>query len=154
MAIARLIQIHGLVLLHIAKPYDQEIVERVIGVGGPGLVGVEYPHPATQRTGEQSQSPISPVSGTACLEGSKLSTKTTSESAHSFTIMISTATKTASFTLKGTEESAMKIDGSATSFGDWRDDLARDGYVVIKGAIPRDRADQYADKMYSWLEGL
>lgn len=141
-------------LLHIAKPYDQEIVEWIVGVGGPEVVGVECPHNAAQWTGDQSLSPISPLSGTACLEGTKLSTEITSESTHSFTIMISTATKTASFTLKGTEESAMRIDGSATSFGDWRDDLARDGYVVIKGAIPRDRADQYAEKMYTWLEGL
>lgn len=26
--------------------------------------------------------------------------------------------------------------------------------AVIKGAIPRDRADAYADQMYGWLEGL
>lgn len=26
--------------------------------------------------------------------------------------------------------------------------------AVIKGAIPRERADKYADGMYSWLEGL
>jgi hypothetical protein len=38
--------------------------------------------------------------------------------------------------------------------GDWRDDLVRDGYVVIKGAIPRDRADQYADAFMSMLENL
>jgi hypothetical protein len=68
--------------------------------------------------------------------------------------MISTTTKTAPITLRGVEESAMKIDGSTTNFGDWRDDLARDGYAVIKGAIPRERADKYADQMYSWLEGL
>lgn len=43
---------------------------------------------------------------------------------------------------------------SASSYGDWRDDLARDGYAVIKGAIPRERAEKYADAMYSWLEGL
>ncbi|KAH7037022.1 uncharacterized protein B0I36DRAFT_237800 [Microdochium trichocladiopsis] len=40
------------------------------------------------------------------------------------------------------------------SFGDWRDDLLRDGYVVVKGAVPRDRADRYADAMYSWLENF
>ena len=36
------------------------------------------------------------------------------------------------------------------SFGDWRDDLLRDGYVVVKGAVPRERADKYADDMMSW----
>lgn len=40
------------------------------------------------------------------------------------------------------------------SFGDWRDDLLRDGYVVVKGAVPRERADKYADDMYKWLENL
>lgn len=47
-----------------------------------------------------------------------------------------------------------KMDASATSYNDWRDDLARDGYAIIKGAVPRERADKYADAMYSWLEGL
>lgn len=48
----------------------------------------------------------------------------------------------------------MKIDGSDPVYGDWRDDLIRDGYAVVKGAIPRDRAVSYADRMYSYLEGL
>lgn len=39
-------------------------------------------------------------------------------------------------------------------YGDWRDDLLRDGVAVVKGAIPRDRADDYADKMFSWLENF
>jgi hypothetical protein len=39
-------------------------------------------------------------------------------------------------------------------YGDWRDDILRDGYVVVKGAIPRDRADGYADEMMSWIENL
>ncbi|KAI0476580.1 hypothetical protein GGR56DRAFT_481415 [Xylariaceae sp. FL0804] len=37
-------------------------------------------------------------------------------------------------------------------YGDFRDDLLRDGYVVVKGAIPRERADQYAEEMYKYLE--
>lgn len=39
-------------------------------------------------------------------------------------------------------------------FGDWRDDLVRDGYVVVKGAVPRERADKYADEMLTYLETL
>ena len=39
-------------------------------------------------------------------------------------------------------------------YGDWRDDLVRDGFVVVKGAIPRERADQYAEDMFSYLENL
>lgn len=48
----------------------------------------------------------------------------------------------------------LKFDGTDRVFGDWRDDLIRDGFAVIKGAIPRDRAEKYGDAMYSWLEGL
>jgi hypothetical protein len=68
--------------------------------------------------------------------------------------MISTTTKTAPVMLKAVKGDAMQINGTDAAYGDWRDDLARDGYAVIKGAIPRERADKYADKMYSWLEGL
>jgi hypothetical protein len=68
--------------------------------------------------------------------------------------MISTTTKTTPVTLKAVNDEAMKINGTDASYGDWRDDLARDGYVVIKAAIPQERADKYADQMYSWLEGL
>lgn len=49
---------------------------------------------------------------------------------------------------------ALKVDGTDPKYGDWRDDLVRDGFAVIKGAIPREMADKYADAMYSWLEGL
>lgn len=38
-------------------------------------------------------------------------------------------------------------------FGDWRDDFARDGYAVIKGAIPADRAEQYRQRGFKWMEG-
>ncbi|KAJ5481157.1 hypothetical protein N7539_007051 [Penicillium diatomitis] len=48
----------------------------------------------------------------------------------------------------------MRLDGTDKQFGDWRDDLARDGYAVVKGAIPRERAMKYADQMYSWLESF
>lgn len=69
-------------------------------------------------------------------------------------VMITTATKTSTVTLKALEEGALRVDGTDIKYGDWRDDLVRDGYAVIKQAIPRERADKYADKMYSWLEGL
>lgn len=39
-------------------------------------------------------------------------------------------------------------------YGDFRDDLIRDGFAVVKGAIPRERADAYADQLYSFLENL
>lgn len=70
------------------------------------------------------------------------------------TKMITTTTKTAPLTLKGAQDTRLKVDGTDVTYGDWRDDLARDGYAVIKGAIPQERALGYADKMYNWLEGL
>lgn len=36
----------------------------------------------------------------------------------------------------------------------WQEDLARDGFAVVKGAVPRDRADRYAERLHEWLEGL
>ncbi|KAF6823148.1 hypothetical protein CPLU01_11583 [Colletotrichum plurivorum] len=40
------------------------------------------------------------------------------------------------------------------TYGDFRDALVRDGFVVVKGAIPRERADKYADDMFSYLENF
>lgn len=48
----------------------------------------------------------------------------------------------------------MRVDGTDRHFGDFRDDLTRDGFAIVKGAIPKERALKYADEMYSWLEGL
>lgn len=39
-------------------------------------------------------------------------------------------------------------------FGDFRDDLIRDGFAVVKGAVPRARAEGYAKDFYTMLEGL
>ncbi|KAL2830718.1 hypothetical protein BJY01DRAFT_254526 [Aspergillus pseudoustus] len=40
------------------------------------------------------------------------------------------------------------------TYGDWRDDIVRDGYVVVKGAIPRERAEKYTSDFYSLLENF
>ena len=44
--------------------------------------------------------------------------------------------------------------GTEFKYGDFRDYLVRDGFAVVKGAIPRERADAYADQMYTWMEEL
>lgn len=44
--------------------------------------------------------------------------------------------------------------GKDHKYGDFRDDLIRDGFAVIKGAVPRERADKYAEQMYKFLEDL
>lgn len=54
----------------------------------------------------------------------------------------------------GQGQNRMLLDGKPTNYGDFRDALNRDGYAVIKGAIPLDRANGYADAFYSYMEGL
>ena len=44
--------------------------------------------------------------------------------------------------------------GEDVKYGDFRDDLIRDGFAVVKGAISRERAEQYVDQIYTWLEDL
>lgn len=53
-----------------------------------------------------------------------------------------------------TVQPALKVDGTDPTFGDWRDDLVRDGYAVIKGAVPRENALKYADKMLALVESF
>ncbi|KAI6367917.1 hypothetical protein MCOR32_007024 [Pyricularia oryzae] len=53
-----------------------------------------------------------------------------------------------------TVQPALKVDGTDPTFGDWRDDLVRDGYAVIKGAVPRENAHKYADKMLALVESF
>ena len=38
--------------------------------------------------------------------------------------------------------------------GDWRDEIEENGFTVVKGAIPRERADKYADDVFTYLETL
>ncbi|KAJ5128232.1 hypothetical protein N7526_006398 [Penicillium atrosanguineum] len=45
-------------------------------------------------------------------------------------------------------------NGTDQQFGDFRDQLTRDGFAIVKGAIPRERALKYADEMHSWLENF
>lgn len=69
--------------------------------------------------------------------------------------MSATTTQTApSITLTSKAGGRAAIDGKPTNYGDFRDDLNRDGYAVIKGAVPRERANAYSDAFYSYLEGL
>lgn len=44
--------------------------------------------------------------------------------------------------------------GTDVHYGDFRDDLLKNGYAVVKNAVPRDRALKYADEIHDWLEGL
>lgn len=44
--------------------------------------------------------------------------------------------------------------GPQHKYGDFRDDLIRDGFAVIKGAIPHEKALNYVDQLYGFLENL
>jgi ectoine hydroxylase-related dioxygenase (phytanoyl-CoA dioxygenase family) len=41
-----------------------------------------------------------------------------------------------------------------SQLSDWQVDVERDGFAVVKGAIPRDRAIQYQTKAYDWLKSF
>lgn len=40
------------------------------------------------------------------------------------------------------------------TYGDFRDDLLRDGFAVIKGVVSRERCEQYIEKIMTWLESF
>ncbi|GAA6037987.1 hypothetical protein JCM8097_009527 [Rhodosporidiobolus ruineniae] len=40
----------------------------------------------------------------------------------------------------------------STTYGDFRDDIVRDGYAVVKGVIPTERAQEYVQEFHQWLE--
>ncbi|RDW60314.1 hypothetical protein BP5796_11920 [Coleophoma crateriformis] len=46
----------------------------------------------------------------------------------------------------------LAMSGSSGPLSDWHRDLIRDGFAVVKGAVPKERADKYANDMYTWLE--
>jgi hypothetical protein len=41
-----------------------------------------------------------------------------------------------------------------TAFGDFRDDFYRDGFVIIKGAVAKEKAARYQSEAFTWLEGF
>ena len=40
------------------------------------------------------------------------------------------------------------------AYGDFRDDLVRDGYAVVKGVISKEKCDAYIDDIQDWLESF
>lgn len=48
-------------------------------------------------------------------------------------------------------ETEPQLDTSS-KYGDWRDQLINDGYVVLKGVISPERAGYYLDSLFDWLE--
>ncbi|KAK7560345.1 hypothetical protein IWX92DRAFT_318975 [Phyllosticta citricarpa] len=57
-------------------------------------------------------------------------------------------------TVKSTQESDVATIKAITAFGDWRDDLDRNGYAIIKGAVPQERAVKYQKKAFEWLSSF
>jgi hypothetical protein len=74
---------------------------------------------------------------------------------------MSTITETVSHTITATAPKKPQLPGpnklfaqEGVQYGDWRDDIVRDGYAVVKGAIPLDQANKYSDDILSYLENL
>ena len=40
------------------------------------------------------------------------------------------------------------------AYDDWRDNLVRDGFAVVKGVVPKERALAYGDEVFNYLETL
>lgn len=59
----------------------------------------------------------------------------------------------ATTTITKTAVAAPVVDTSA-HYGDWRDELFANGYVVIKQAIEPKKARYYVERMLSWLESF
>ncbi|KAF2092033.1 phytanoyl-CoA dioxygenase [Saccharata proteae CBS 121410] len=53
-----------------------------------------------------------------------------------------------------TTSGAPVVLNTTATYGDWRDDFARDGYAVIKGAIPIERAKGYQQRAFNWLKSF
>lgn len=53
----------------------------------------------------------------------------------------------------GSYDTEHQLNTSET-YGDWRDQLVEDGYVIIKGVISQEKADHYLNSMFEWLEGF
>ncbi|CAG8947391.1 unnamed protein product [Penicillium salamii] len=67
--------------------------------------------------------------------------------------MSSTTTSTAGMATSPTPPSGRLFShGIDAHYGDFRDDLLKNGYAVVKGAVARERALQYASDIYQWLE--
>lgn len=52
------------------------------------------------------------------------------------------------------EVEQLRLKASNSPANDWQADLARDGYAVVKGAVAKEKAAKYAERMYQYLEGL
>jgi hypothetical protein len=68
--------------------------------------------------------------------------------------MTATITATEPANIQTVNVGRLLVTGKEAPFNDWRDELVRDGYAVVKGAIPKDRTDAYVDELHSWLEDL
>lgn len=53
----------------------------------------------------------------------------------------------------GSYDTEPQLDTSE-AHGDWRDQLVEDGYVVLKGVISQERANEYLKSMFQWLESF
>ena len=50
-------------------------------------------------------------------------------------------------------EKTPQLDLNVT-YGDFRDELARNGFCVVPGILSQEKCDHYIDRMYTWLESF
>jgi hypothetical protein len=51
-------------------------------------------------------------------------------------------------------KSSVQNDQQRAETGDWRDEFFRNGFVVIKNTIPKERAQKYQSDALTWLESF
>lgn len=71
--------------------------------------------------------------------------------------MVASPAPTTSATISNVHEQQLSLSLTSAGgevFGDFRDDLARDGFAVIKRALPREQALSITNKIYKYVEDL
>jgi hypothetical protein len=66
-------------------------------------------------------------------------------------IATSTTTLTESESVP-TVPAKLKLNVPTTQSPEWLQQLRTQGFTVVKGVIPREKAEGYADRMYQWVE--
>ncbi|KAH8748904.1 hypothetical protein F5883DRAFT_653025 [Diaporthe sp. PMI_573] len=64
---------------------------------------------------------------------------------------MATSTTTSSSKVETIRYGPLQLEGT---HGDFRDDLFSEGYAIVKGAIPNDRARQYQQRAFDWLRSF
>jgi hypothetical protein len=67
-------------------------------------------------------------------------------------VATSTTTLTESESATATAPAKLKLNVPTAQSPEWLQQLRTQGFAVVPGVIPRERAEAYADRMYQWVE--